>query len=158
MRWQQWQAVTHIRECHDDSNWYTPHRGRTWQHVVRATLEVTRTTTISEVPTKSKLGPDSRDEVLAPSDARPGRHPGLPHSLSNKPPWSREVRFDKVVTGLLCLSGSIKPNMRTVQIKASHRGQNDVVLHRHMQGLPSLNLKIAMTLSPPFPSEWTPFC
>jgi hypothetical protein len=70
---------------------------------------VSRTTIVREVPTKSKLGPCSQDEVLAPSDARPGHHPGLPHSPSNKPPRSWEVRFDEVVTGLLGLSGLIKP-------------------------------------------------
>jgi hypothetical protein len=78
------------------------------QHNVRATPGVSRTTSFCEVPTKSKSGPYSRDEVLAPSDARPDHHPGLPHSPSNKPPRSREVRFDKVVTGLLGLPGPIK--------------------------------------------------
>jgi hypothetical protein len=38
------------------------------QHVVRATPEVSRTTTVREVATKSKSGICSRDEVLAPSD------------------------------------------------------------------------------------------
>jgi hypothetical protein len=38
------------------------------------------------VPTKSKLGLCSWDEVLAPSDVQPGHHPGLPHYPSNKPP------------------------------------------------------------------------
>jgi hypothetical protein len=71
-------------------------------------------TTVCEVRTKSKLDPCSWDEVLAPSDARPSRQPGLPHSSSNKPPQSREVRFDKVVTGLLGLSDIIKPDMRSV--------------------------------------------
>jgi hypothetical protein len=52
------------------------------QHIVRATLGVSRTTTIRKVPTKSKLVPCSRDEVLAPSDTRPDRHPGpAPFSL-----------------------------------------------------------------------------
>jgi hypothetical protein len=40
---------------------------------------------------------------------RPGRHPRLPHSPSDKPPQSREGRFDKVVTGLLGLPGPINP-------------------------------------------------
>jgi hypothetical protein len=56
------------------------------QQVVRMTPGVSRTTIVYEVPTKSKLSLCSRDEVLAPSDARPGRNPGLPHSLSNKLP------------------------------------------------------------------------
>jgi hypothetical protein len=45
----------------------------------------------------------------------PGRHPGLAHSPSIKPPSGREVQFDKVVTKLLRLLGSIKPDMRSVQ-------------------------------------------
>jgi hypothetical protein len=69
------------------------------QHAVHAT---------PGVPTKLKSGPYSGDEVLAPSDAQPGRHPGLPHSPSNKPPWSREVRLNELVTRILGLSGPIK--------------------------------------------------
>jgi hypothetical protein len=92
---------------------------------MRATPRVSRTTTIREVPTRSKSVPCSRYKVLSPSDTRPGYHPGLPHSPSNKPPQSRGVQFDKVVTGLLGLSSPIKFDMRPVQIKACHRGQND---------------------------------
>jgi hypothetical protein len=93
-------------------------------------------TTIYEVPTKSKLGPCSWDAVLAPSDAQPSRHPRLPHCPSNKAPQSREVWFDEVVTRLLGLSGPMKPDIRPVQIKACHRGQNDAVLNQHGWGLP----------------------
>jgi hypothetical protein len=53
------------------------------QRTIHVTPGVSRTTTLCEVPTKSKSGPCSRDEVLAASDARPDRHPGLPHSPSN---------------------------------------------------------------------------
>jgi hypothetical protein len=53
------------------------------QHVVHATPRVSCRTTVCEVPTKSKSGPCSRDEVLASSDARLGHRPGLPHSPSN---------------------------------------------------------------------------
>jgi hypothetical protein len=59
------------------------------QHVVRMTPRVSRTTTVYEVPTKSKSGLCSWDEVLAPSDVRPDRHRGLPHSPSKKPPLIR---------------------------------------------------------------------
>jgi hypothetical protein len=49
------------------------------QHVIHLASQVSRTTTVREVPTKSKLGPCTRDEVLAPSD-----HPARPSSwLSN---------------------------------------------------------------------------
>jgi hypothetical protein len=146
-----------ITECRSDLNWYKPYRGRTW--LIRRTPnpDVSRTTIIHEVPTKSNMGLCSQDEVLAPSDVRPGCHPGLPHSPSNKPPRSREGWFNKLVTGLWGLAGPIKPDTWSVQIKDCHRGQNNVVLNRHRQGLPSWNLRKAMSLSPPFPSEWSPF-
>jgi hypothetical protein len=147
------QAANHIQECRGDSNWYTPSRGRTWQHVVRLTPNVSRTTTVHEFHTRSKSPPCSRDEVLAPTYTQSGRHPRLPHSPSNKPPQSREVWFDKVVTGLLGLLGPIKAEMRLVQIKACHRGQNDVVLNQNRWELPPWNLRIATTLSPAF-SFW----
>jgi hypothetical protein len=110
-------------------------------------------TTVREVPAKSNLGLCSRDEVLAPSNARPDRNSGLPHPPSNKPPRSREGWFDEVATGLLCLSVPMKPGMRSIQIKTCHRGQNNVVLNRHMRGLPYRNLRITTTLPMPFPSE-----
>jgi hypothetical protein len=53
------------------------------RHVVHMAPGVSRTTTDGEVLTKSKLGLCSWDEVLVPSDARPGHHPGLPHFPSN---------------------------------------------------------------------------
>jgi hypothetical protein len=92
------------------------------QHIVRVAPEVSRTTTICEVPTKLKSGVCSQDEVFARIDAWPGRYPRLPHSPSNKPPWSREGWFDKVVTGLLGLPGPIKPEKWSLQIKACHQG------------------------------------
>jgi hypothetical protein len=79
-------------------------------------------TTVCEVPTKSKSGLYSWDEFLAPSDALATRHPGLPHSPANKPPRSREGRFNKVVTGLLVLPGPIKPHNWIVQMKVCHQG------------------------------------
>jgi hypothetical protein len=38
------------------------------QHIARVAPRVTHMTTIREVPTRSKLGPCSRDKILAPSD------------------------------------------------------------------------------------------
>jgi hypothetical protein len=61
------------------------------RHVVRVAPCVSRTITIREISTKSNLGHCSQDEVLPPAIIRPGCHPGLPHSLSNKPPRNREV-------------------------------------------------------------------
>jgi hypothetical protein len=78
------------------------------QHAVGVAPGVSRTATIGEVLTKSKSGLCSRDEVLASSNSRLGRHSGLPHYPSNKPPRSREGQFDKVVIGLLGLPGPIK--------------------------------------------------
>jgi hypothetical protein len=78
-------------------------------HVVRLASQVTRTSTVREVPTKSNLGPYSQDEILAP--AQPIHRRGPPHGPSKKTPWSRKVRFDKVVTG------PHKPDMQSVQIK-----------------------------------------
>jgi hypothetical protein len=48
----------------------------------------------------------------------PDRHAGLPYSPSTKPLQSRKGQFDTVVTKLLDLMGPIKPNMRSVQLKA----------------------------------------
>jgi hypothetical protein len=42
------------------------------QHVILVATWVSRTTTVRKVPTRSKSGLCSRDEVLAPSD-RPAR-------------------------------------------------------------------------------------
>jgi hypothetical protein len=75
------------------------------QRIIRVAPQVSRTTTVCEVPTKSKSGPCSRDEVLAPSDCPSGLHPRLPHSPSTKPPRSREVQFNKEVTKLLGYRG-----------------------------------------------------
>jgi hypothetical protein len=80
-------------------------------------------TTVREVPTMSKMGPCSRDEVLPPpAIAWPDRQPRLPHSPSNKPPQSREGRLDKVVTGLLGLSGPINPTWGQYKIKTCLSG------------------------------------
>jgi hypothetical protein len=86
-----------------------------------------------------------------PAIVQPDRRHGLPHSLSNKPPRNREVWFNKVVTGLLGLSGSINLTYGQYESKLVHWGQNDTVLNRHRRGLSPWNLRIATTLSPPFP-------
>jgi hypothetical protein len=91
--------------------------------------------------------PAPRIKACPPAIVWPGRHLGLPNSPSNKPPQSREVWFDKVVTELLGLSGPINPT----------RGQNYAVLNRHRRGLPPWDIGIAMTLSSSFPFEWSTF-
>jgi hypothetical protein len=92
-----------------------------------------------------------------PGIIRPDRHHELPHSPSNKPPRSREVWFDKVVTKLLGLSSPINLTCGQYESNLVYRDQNDVVLNRRWWGLSPWNLRIATTLSPPFPSEWTTF-
>jgi hypothetical protein len=85
------------------------------QHIICVAPRVSCTTI---VPTRSKLGLCSRDEVLAPSD-RPTRPSSWAASFSlHKPPQSREGQFNKVVTKLLGLLGPIKPDMRSVQFKS----------------------------------------
>jgi hypothetical protein len=60
------------------------------------------------VPTRSKVGPCTRDEVLVPSNSSARPSSWLPHPPSIKLPWSREVWFNKVVTKILGLSDPIK--------------------------------------------------
>jgi hypothetical protein len=112
---------------------------------------------IVHVAPRSKSGLCSRDEVLAPNDTRLGCHPRLSHSLSNKPPQSREGRFSKIVPELLGLPNPIKTRQVVSTNESLPRGQNNAVLNRHRWGLPSWNLRIATTLSSSFPSEWTTF-
>jgi hypothetical protein len=64
-----------------------------------------------------------------PTIVRPGRRRALPHSPSNKPPQSREGRFDKVVTGLLGLPGPINPTCGQYKSKLVYRGQNGTVVN-----------------------------
>jgi hypothetical protein len=105
------------------------------QHIVHMAAWVSHTTTIYEVPTKSKSGQCSRDEVLAPSNhlARPSSWclilPPLNHleicclilTPLNHLEAGRE-RFNKVVTGLLSLPGPIIPTCGQYKSKLVHRG------------------------------------
>jgi hypothetical protein len=50
-----------------------------------------------------------------------------------------------------------QPDMWSVQIKACQQGQNDTALNQHRWGLSPWNLRIATTLSPPSPFEWSTF-
>jgi hypothetical protein len=99
-----------------------PAREELDQHVVRVTSQVSCTTTVHEVPTKSKSGLCSRGEVLAPND----RDPTIILGCLILPPLNYLEAgrgwFDKVVTVLLGLSGSIKSDMRSVQIKTCPSG------------------------------------
>jgi hypothetical protein len=94
---------------------------------------------------------------MDPAIARLGRHHGLPHSPSNKPPRSWVGRFDKVVIGLLGLPSPINLTWSLYKSMLVLGGQNDVVLNQHRWRLPPWNLGIATALSPPIPSEWSTF-
>jgi hypothetical protein len=59
------------------------------QHVVRTAPRVSRTTTVRKVPTKSKSGLCSWDEVLAPSD-RPVRPSSWAASFSLQQTTSKQ--------------------------------------------------------------------
>jgi hypothetical protein len=87
------------------------------QHIVCLASRVSCTTTICEVPTKSKLGPCSRDEVLAPSD-----HPAWPSS------WAASFSLQQTTSKLggtiqqssywaTRFTGPHKPKMWSVQIQ-----------------------------------------
>jgi hypothetical protein len=127
------------------------------QHAERVVPWDSRMTIVCKVPTKLKSGPALRMKSWPLAIVQPGHHLRLPHSPSNKPPRSKEVRFDKVVTKLLGLLGPIKPDMRSVEIKIVHRDQNDMVLNRHGRGLPPWNLRIFTVCSLPFPSVCSTF-
>jgi hypothetical protein len=147
----QQQTTTHNRECRDDSNRYTPCRGKNLTNTPYAWLpEALMYGNHLQVPTKSKSGPYSRDEVLAIGLILP--------SKSKSTTWSRDVRFDIIVTKATRLIGPHKTRYAvSTQLKACHRGQHGTVLNWHRRGLQPWNLGIATTLSPHFPSEWTPF-
>jgi hypothetical protein len=99
------------------------------QHVVRLASRVSHMTIVYEIPTKSKLGHCSRMKSWPPAIVWPSRHHGLPHSPSNRSPRSREVRFDKIVTRLLGLSGPINLICDQYKSKLVQRVQNDAVLN-----------------------------
>jgi hypothetical protein len=104
----------------------------------------------SQVPTKLKSGLYSQDEVLTPNDVRPGCHPALSHSPSNKPPWSREGWFDKIVTKATKFTDPIKTRHAVSINQSLSSGTKRLVFNRHRQRLPHKNLRIATTLCPPF--------
>jgi hypothetical protein len=114
-----------------------------------------RTTTFREVPTRSKSGPAPRMKYWFPAIARPGRHPGLPHSPSIKPPWSREVWFNKVATTLLGLSSPIKAQHAVSTILNLLTGAKMTRSLIDTCGATTLETQITMTPSPPFPSDDT---
>jgi hypothetical protein len=101
-------------------------------HVVRMAPRISQPSVKSLLSQNRVSAPGMKSWL--PAIVWPDRHPGLPHSPSNKPPWSREGRFDKVVTGLLDLPGPINLTCGHYKSKIVHWGQNDTVLNRHMRG------------------------
>jgi hypothetical protein len=76
----------------------------------------------SQVPTMLKLGPCSRDEVLALGIILPSKSKSITRS--------REVRFDIVVIKVTRLIGPHKiQHAVSTQLKTCHRGQNSAVLN-----------------------------
>jgi hypothetical protein len=63
-----------------------------------------------------------------------------------------ERGFGQVVTQLHQLTGPISPACDQY-VRYLLMGTNPLVLNRHRHGLPHRNLRIAIALSPPFPSE-----
>jgi hypothetical protein len=92
-----------------------------------------------------------------PTIVRPGHHPGPRHSLSTKPPRSMVGMVRQSSYWVTRFTRAHKPDIRSVQIKACHQGQNNVVLNRHRWGLPPWNLRITTTLSSSFPFECLTF-
>jgi hypothetical protein len=146
-RWLQRQAATHNWECRGDSNRYTPYRGNNLTNTPYAWLpEALTYDNHSQVPTMSKSGPCTRDEVLSLGLILPPK--------SKNTTRSREVRFDIVVAKATRLIGPHKTwHAISTQLKACHQGQNGAVHNQHGRGLPYRNLRIATTFSPPFPFE-----
>jgi hypothetical protein len=97
-RWLQRQAVTHNRECHGDSNRYTPCSGKNLTNTSYAWLpEALTYDNHLWSPYPVEIDPLSMGEVLAL-----GLIPSPTTSLR------QGVRFDEVVTGLVGLLGPIK--------------------------------------------------
>jgi hypothetical protein len=92
--------------------------GSAWEKVA-GVLVLVRVTDVIKM-----LCVDIRPQL--PAIIRLSLYPRLHHSPSTKPPRSREVQFDKVVTKLLGLSGPIKSDMRLVQLKACPPGPKRV--------------------------------
>jgi hypothetical protein len=109
------------------------------RHIIHVAPGVSRMTNTRKVPTKSNLGPCSRDEVLASSD-----------SLARPSSWAASFSLQQTTSkqgGMIWQTSywatrftwPHKPNMQSLQIEACHRGQNDVVLNRYRRGLPPWN-------------------
>jgi hypothetical protein len=121
------------------------------QYVVHLVSRVSRTTTVHGVPTKSKLGPCSQDDVLAPNDR-----------LAQLSSWAASFSLQQTTSkqgGMIWQSsylaarfiGPINPTCIQYKSKLIHRGQNNTVLNRHRRGLPLWNLIISATLFPTLP-------
>jgi hypothetical protein len=91
-------------------------------HIICLASRVSRTTTVHEVPTKSKLDPYSWDEVLAPSD-RSGRPSSWAASFCLQQTISKQggmIRQSSYWTTRF--TGPHKPSMWSIQIKTCPSG------------------------------------
>jgi hypothetical protein len=121
------------------------------QHVVHVAPRISHTITFCEVPTRSKSGLFSDDEILVPNDRLTRSSSWATLFSLHKPPQSREGQFDKVVTKLLGLPGPIKPDMWPLQIKTCPLGPK--MMWSLIDTSMGYHLGISMARSPPFPSE-----
>jgi hypothetical protein len=116
------------------------------RHAIRLTLIGSRVWQPSVSPYYVEIGPLLPGWSIGPRPHSPSKNKSIT--------WSREVRFDIVVTKAPQLIGPHKFwHAISTHLKAYHRGQNDTVLNRHGRCLPHRNLGIATSLSPPFSSK-----
>jgi hypothetical protein len=98
-----------------------PTREEPNQHGVRLASQVSRTTNVCEVPTKSKLGPCSQDEVLVRSDC-PARPSSWAVSFSLQQTTSKQGgTIQQNSYWATRFIEPHKPNMRSVQIKVRNQ-------------------------------------
>jgi hypothetical protein len=98
----------------------------------------------SQVPTMSKSGPCSQDEVLTLGLILPPK--------SKSATRSREVRFDIVVTKATRFIGLHKTQHAvSTQLKACHQGQHDAVLNRYRRRVTALEPQNCHTTLPALP-------
>jgi hypothetical protein len=123
------------------------------QHDIHAASWASCLTTVCEIPTKSKSGLWSRDEVLALNDHPAQSSSGAASFFLQQTTSKQGGTVRQSSYWATRFTGARKPDMRSIQIKACHRDQNDTILNRHMRELPPWNLRIATSLFLSFPSK-----
>jgi hypothetical protein len=151
-----------ISESHDDSNWCTPCRGnRSTRHtlstinfhrVPNPTSHVVCVGNHSLVPTRTKQAPTPGRSLSDQRQTCPtvvlGHLIPLPHDSLGV----GERGFGQMVTQIHHLTGLISLACDR-HVRYLLTCTNPSVLNQHRWGLPHRNLRIATSLSPPFPSK-----